>query len=99
MPHGHRMLAIEWSEREERLRRLRATMEQQGCVGFVSFNPVRIEYLSGFTHVSTERPMALVVPLEGELGVLIPMLEREHVAKSPLIKRSKVYPEYPGGGS
>lgn len=99
MAHGHRMLAIGREEREERLRRLRAGLARGGYAGYVAFNPVRIDYLSGFSHVSTERPMALVVPLDGEVGVLIPQLEQEHVAKSPLIRHVKVYPEYPGGGS
>lgn len=94
-----RMLRVERPEREARLRRVREGLAERGFAGLVLFNPVRIDYLSGFSHVSTERPMALVVPLDGDLGVLIPMLEQEHVAKSPLIRRVKVYPEYPGGGS
>jgi Xaa-Pro dipeptidase len=93
------MLAIELAEREQRLQRVRAALEARGFAAIVLFNPVRIDWLSGFSHVSTERPMAIVVPTAGELGVLIPQLEQEHVAKSPLLKRVKVYPEYPGGGS
>ncbi len=93
------MLRIEDAEREARLRAVRAALERRGCAALVLFNPVRIDYLSGFSHVSTERPMALVVPTDGDLGVLIPLLEQEHVAKVPLIRRIKVYPEYPGGGS
>lgn len=95
----HRMLRIEESERAARLRTVRAALEARGYAALVLFNPVRITYLSGFSHVSTERPMALVVPVDGDLGVLIPHLEQEHVAKSPSITRIKVYPEYPGGGS
>jgi Xaa-Pro dipeptidase len=92
-------LAIEPAEREERLRRVRASLDERGFAALVLFNPVRIDWLSGFSHVSTERPMAIVVPVDGDCGVLIPHLEQEHVAKSPLLRRVKVYPEYPGGGS
>lgn len=87
--------AGEYEQRRERVRRGLAAREFDAIV---LFYPPRIEYLSGFTHVSTERPMALVVPLDGELGVLIPALEREHVAKSPAIRHVQVYPEYPSGG-
>ncbi len=99
VPQRFRMLRIEQSEREARLRRVRAQLEARGFAGMTLFNPIRIDYLSGFSHVSTERPMALVVPVAGEVGVLIPHLEQEHVVKAPLIDRIKVYPEYPGGGS
>lgn len=93
------LLRIERPEREERLRRVRAELERRGFAALTLFNPVRIDYLSGFSHVSTERPMALVVPVDGDLSIFIPQLEQEHVAKSPSIARVKVYPEYPGGGS
>ena len=56
-------------------------------------------YVSGFFHVSTERPMAIVVSRDGGLGALIPQLEQEHIAKSPGVDRVKVYPEYPTGGT
>ena len=97
--HSLRMLRIEDTEREGRLRTVRAALEGRGCAALVLFNPVRIDWASGFSHVSTERPMALVVPVEGDLGILIPQLEQDHVAKAALIRRVKVYPEYPGGGS
>ena len=87
------------AEIEDRLRRVRQRMTEREIDAMILFYPPRIEYLSGFTHVSTERPMALVVPLDGDLGVLIPALEQEHVRKSPLIAHVKPYPEYPSGGT
>lgn len=90
---------INQAEYEQRLQTIRQGMSARGFDANVLFYPPRIEYLSGFTHVSTERPMALVVPTDGELGVLIPQLEQEHVRKSPLIEHVKVYAEYPAGNS
>src|SRR4029079_7881124 len=55
-----------------------------------------IGYLTNFVFVSTERPMALVVPAHGEMGILIPQLEQEHVKKAPEIADVQIYPEYPG---
>jgi Xaa-Pro aminopeptidase len=90
---------VDQHELDGRLQRVRQRLSEQGSDAIVLFYPPRIEYLSGFSHVSTERPMALVVPLDGDLGVLIPHLEQEHVRKSPGIRHVKVYPEYPTGGT
>ena len=65
----------------------------------VLFHPMRMAYVSGFFHLTTERPMAIVVPASGGLGALIPQLEQEHIAKSPGVTAVKVYPEYPSGGT
>ncbi|MFW6075424.1 MAG: M24 family metallopeptidase [Chloroflexota bacterium] len=90
---------IRTAEYEGRLATIRQSLLDRELEAIVLFYPPRIEYLTGFTHVSTERPMAVVVPVEGDVGILIPHLEQEHVAKSSLIKHSKVYPEYPGGAA
>ena len=37
-------------------------MEREGLDALILFNSIRIVYLSGFTHATTERPMALIVP-------------------------------------
>jgi Xaa-Pro dipeptidase len=87
------------AEYAERRDRVRQRLAERGFDAIVLFYSPRIEYLSGFTHVSTERPMALVVPQDGDLGVLVPDLEREHVTKSPIIEHVKTYPEYPAGDS
>lgn len=87
------------SELRGRLTTIQTQLNERGLDAVVLFNSPRIEYLSGFTHVSTERPMALVVPLDGECGALIPQLEQEHVHKSALIEHVQVYPEYPAGDS
>ncbi|HMM41137.1 MAG TPA: Xaa-Pro peptidase family protein, partial [Thermomicrobiales bacterium] len=90
---------VDQQEYEQRLAAVRQHLTDRELDAIVLFYSPRIEYLTGFTHVSTERPMALVVPLDGDLGVLIPQLEQEHVRKSPLISHVKAYPEYPTGGT
>src|SRR5258707_419240 len=92
-------IGITQEEYAERLRQVRRAMEQEGLDALVLFNSIRILYLSGFSHVSTERPMALIVPAAGDLGVLIPQLEQEHVRKSTGVGHFAVYPEYPAGPS
>jgi Xaa-Pro aminopeptidase len=92
-----RKLAISDTERAQRLARVRERMDALNLDALVLFHPERIGYLSTFVFVSTERPMALVVPRRGELGIMIPQLEQEHVKKAPDIADLQVYPEYPSG--
>jgi Xaa-Pro aminopeptidase len=99
--------AVDWfiqqPEYDARVARVRAELERRGLDALVLFHPIRMAYVSGFFHLSTERPMAIVVPLDAAaspgLGALIPQLEQEHIAKSPGVTRVKVYPEYPSGGT
>jgi len=90
---------IEQPEYDARVERVRGELDRRELDGLVLFHPIRMAYLTGFFHLSTERPMAVVVGRKGELGALIPLLEQEHVAKSPGVRRVKVYPEYPTGGT
>ena len=93
-------LEIERSEYEARVSALQARLEGEGLDAIVVFGPTRVAYLSGFFFAATERPIALVIPREGEIGALIPKLETEHLQlQAPQIARVVIYPEYPGGGS
>lgn len=92
-------LAITQAEYAGRIAAARRAMEREGLDALILFNSNRIVYLSGFTHATTERPMALIIPAEGDLGVLIPALEQEHVRKSTGVGHFAVYPEYPAGPS
>lgn len=91
--------AIQQVEYDERVARVRAALQQRGLDALVLFHPIRKACVSGFFHLTTERPMAIVVPLTGELSALIPQLEQEHIAKAPSVKQIKVYPEFPTGGT
>lgn len=90
---------IQQPEYDARVERVRAQLEARKFDAIVLFHPVRMAYVSGFFHYSTERPMAIIVPASGGLGALIPQLEQEHIAKSPSVTSVKVYPEYPTGGT
>ena len=90
---------IEQPEYDARVERVRAVLEERRLDALVLFHPLRMAYVSGFFHVTTERPMAIVVPASGGLGALIPQLEQEHIAKAPSVTAVKVYPEYPTGGT
>lgn len=101
--HGRPTPVIDWkiqqSEYDQRVERVRDELAVRNLDALVVFHPIRMAYVSGFFHLSTERPMAIVVPASGGLGALIPQLEQEHIAKSPSVTNVKVYPEYPTGGT
>ena len=86
------------AEHEERANRVRAELERRELDGLVLFHPIRMAYVTGFFHISTERPMAIVIAREGSAGALIPHLEEEHIRKAIGVSRVEVYPEYPTGG-
>ncbi len=94
---------IEWriqgQEYDERVRSVRNELDARSLDGLVLFHPIRMAYVSGFFHLSTERPMAIVVSKDGGIGGLIPALEGGHFAKAHGITNTKVYPEYPTGGT
>ncbi len=89
--------AIGEAEYTERRERVRAVLAVRKLDALVLFHPIRMAYVSGFFHVSTERPMAIVVSGDGAMGALVPMLERENIQQHPVTNVS-VYPEYPTGG-
>src|SRR6478672_3201117 len=89
-------IAIKQSEYEERLARLAEHLLEQQLTGAVLFDPYYVLYYAGFAFVPTERPMAFVLNAEGEGGMLVPRLEREHAEANALVQEVADYPEYPG---
>src|SRR5207244_707645 len=57
----------------------------------------RILHTSGFSHISTERPLAAVIPNEKPPFFMAPHLEYDHVREEcPLADEVVTYPDYPG---
>lgn len=74
---------------------MRAGLEASGWDALALFDPWRIAYLTGFHHLPTERPVALVLS-EGYASLIVPAVEKEHAESAPGIDRVHVYFEYPG---
>lgn len=88
---------ISWKTHEKRMDNVRRELEKNGCKAMILFNPLRIFYLTGYTVLSTERPIALILPVEDEPALFVPKLEEEHSKfRVPQIKKRIVYFEYPG---
>ncbi len=52
-------------------------------------------YYIGFAFAPTERPMAFLLNADGEGGMLVPRLEREHAQANAVVNHVADYPEYP----
>ena len=70
-------------------------MEAAGFDALAVFYPARVAYLTGFHHLPTERPIALVLG-DGYSALVVPAVEKEHAEAVPGIDRVDVYFEYPG---
>ncbi len=60
------------------------------------FYPARVAYLTGFHHIPTERPIALVIGSSGESSLVVPAVEKEHAESATRVDQVAVYFEYPG---
>ena len=88
-------MKIQQSEYEQRTRRLAEHAGERGLSGVVLFDPAYVLYYVGFAFVPTERPMAFALNAEGQGGMLVPRLEREHAQANALVSEVADYPEYP----
>jgi len=85
---------------QEHLRRIaavRTKMEQAGMDALYLVSRPSIFYLTGYSYISTERPLAIVVPLDGKVTFMGPLLEKGHIPlRTRLTPRIRTYLDYPG---
>src|SRR5260370_25664012 len=90
-------LVISPAEHKSRIGKIREQLRRSRCAALYLTNPTRILYTTGFSHISTERPLALVIPEDGSIFMMGPLLEEDHVKQdSSLIQEFFSYPDYPG---
>ena len=95
MPSGE--LRISQSEHKSRIEKIRETMSRSRIDALYLTNPTRILYATGFAHISTERPLALVIPRGSPLFFMGPHLEYDHIREEcTLADEVYTYPDYPG---
>ena len=88
-------MKIQEAEYRQRTSELAAHAREEGLEGIVLFDPTYVLYYVGFAFVPTERPMAFVLNADGEGGMFVPRLEREHAEANALVQHVADYPEYP----
>ncbi|USZ69243.1 Xaa-Pro peptidase family protein [Halorussus salilacus] len=84
------------SEFADRLAAVRERIEDARVDAGVWFGATSIEYLTGFDHIQTERPVVLAVT-DDRVEVTVPRLEVERVEANPRIDAVHHYFDYPGG--
>jgi len=90
-------LRISWSGYRKRIEKVRAVMAERGYDALLLTSGKSMFYLSHFTHMTTERPAALVVPPDGDLVFLGPLLEADHLRhQTKLVGEVRTYVDYPG---
>jgi Xaa-Pro dipeptidase len=89
-------MKIQEAEYRDRTARLSEHVRDEGLTGVVLFDPTYVLYYVGFAFVPTERPMAFLLNVDGEGGMLVPRLEREHAETNAIVNHVADYPEYPG---
>jgi len=80
---------------EKQIQSVQMAMAQDKADGFLALDPFNLNYLSGFYHMPSERPIGLYIPLKGEPKLFVPQLEEEH-AQEQWRGELRVYPEFPG---
>lgn len=88
-------MRIQEAEYRRRTAALADHARERGLEGVVLFDPTYVLYYAGFAFVPTERPMAFALNVDGEGGMLVPRLEREHAEANALVQHVADYPEYP----
>src|SRR3989454_5057796 len=90
-------LKISTEEHENRIAKIQNQLRRNRIDALYLTNSTRILYTTGFAHVSTERPLAAVIPNEEPPFFMAPRLEYDHVRKEcPLASDVLTYPDYPG---
>jgi len=84
------------SEFETRLDAVRDKLADTDGDAAVWFGATSIEYVTGFDHVQTERPVCLAVA-DDDVRITVPRLEVERVEPNPRIDAVHHYFDYPGG--
>jgi len=89
-------LRIPDDEHRRRCEGLQAHLNAENLSGAVLFDRYYVLYYAGFAFIPTERPMAFVMNADGQRGLFVPRLEKEHAEAHATVDRVDHYLEYPG---
>ncbi len=91
------LTSVPTGEFERRIADVRETLAAEDADALCLFSGTNIEWLSGFYHLQTERPVCLAVTDE-TVAITVPRLERDRATDEafPLIETVYGYYDYPG---
>jgi Xaa-Pro aminopeptidase len=91
------LFSISDTEYKRRIERVRKALTKRRLDALYLTNGTSMFYLTGYSFISTERPAALIIPLDGKITFLGPCLEKDHVPlETRFIEEVRTYLDYPG---
>ncbi|WP_248910846.1 M24 family metallopeptidase [Halocatena marina] len=92
------LTSVPTEEFERRIDIVRENLLETNKDALCLFTPMDIEWLSGFHHLQTERPVCLAVT-QSEIHITVPRLELDRATSDefPLLDEVYHYYDYPGG--
>jgi Xaa-Pro dipeptidase len=90
---GRDRLPPEWYQRK--IRQVQQEMEKRKLDAMVLLRAVNVIYTTGYFHLSTERPLAALIPRTGDPVLFIPELEADQV-KLWWVRDYESYFDFPG---
>src|SRR4029077_9347800 len=91
--NAHDRLPPDWYRRK--IGQVQEQMKQRKLNALVLLNATNVIYTTGYFHLSTERPLAALIPDSGEPALFVPELESDQV-KLWWVKDYESYFDYPG---
>lgn len=91
--NGHDRLPAEWYRRK--IRQVQQEMERRNLDAMLLLDTANVVYTTGYFHVSTERPLAVLIPRTGDPALFIPELETDQV-KLWWLRDYESYFDFPG---
>ncbi|MGC9345673.1 MAG: M24 family metallopeptidase [Candidatus Bathyarchaeales archaeon] len=89
--------SISAAEHKRRIERVRKYLRKRKLDALYLTNGTSMFYLTGYSFIATERPTALIIPVDGKITFMGPLLEKDHIPlKTRLIEDVKTYVDYPG---
>lgn len=90
---NHDRLQPEWYQ--QKIRQVQARMKKQYLNALVLLHATNVIYTTGYFHLSTERPLAALIPESGDPVLFVPELESDQV-KLWWVKDYESYFDFPG---
>lgn len=92
-PEGHDRLQPDWYKRK--IRQVQEEMQKRKLDALVLLDSHNVIYTTGYFHISTERPLAALIPKSGGPALFIPELEVDQV-KLWWVEDFESYFDFPG---
>lgn len=90
------LMSVPAAELEDRIETVRRKLADHGAGALCLFSATDIEWLSGFHHLQTERPVCLAVT-QDDVHITVPRLELDRTDEFPMLEEVHYYYDYPGG--